>query len=424
MRLTRANTCLVSECLLNPVGQSHANSAVKGRERRPSVGFEVLVPPTQSVARASLHGPSALQHFLFRRAPRKLRCDVSSRKHTGLRLSSKEFPVMFVDRVQIYCQAGDGGDGCMSFRREPFEPRGGPNGGDGGHGGNVVIIAERNISSLANIVGHKHWNAERGGHGEGRLRTGKCGDDAVVLVPVGTLVKDAEHGHVLKDLSTDGEQLIVAKGGKGGRGNKHFATAIHQAPREFEPGKPGENRSVLLELKLIADVGLVGMPNAGKSTLLSRMSRATPEIANYPFTTKYPNLGQVSLGYDCQFVLADIPGLIEGAHAGIGLGHEFLRHVERTRVLVHLVEPMPMDQSNPVDNYFKIREELRLYDASLAARPEIAVVTKSELPDAAAAVELLSDAIDRPVMQISAVTGEGLDLLTQQIIAALQSLEK
>lgn len=322
---------------------------------------------------------------------------------------------MFVDRVEIHCEAGGGGDGCMSFRREPFIPRGGPDGGDGGDGGSVVIRADANLGSLANIVGHRHWKAERGGHGQGKLKTGKRGEDVVVLVPPGTLVLDAARGHTLRDLAHDGDDVVIARGGKGGRGNKHFATSTHRAPREFESGTDGEVRDVVLELKLIADVGLVGKPNAGKSTLLSRLSRATPEIADYPFTTKYPNLGVVRVGYDRHFVLADIPGLIEGAHAGVGLGHEFLRHVERTRVLVHLVEPAPVDGSDPLENYANIREELRLHDPTLLERPEIVCITKSELPDAEAAAELLAEQLGREVLQISAVTGEGLSDLAQRL---------
>ncbi|MEX1098390.1 MAG: GTPase ObgE [Planctomycetales bacterium] len=329
---------------------------------------------------------------------------------------------MFVDRVIIYCEAGDGGDGCLSFRREAHVPRGGPDGGDGGDGGSVIVRADRNLGSLANIAGHRHWKAERGGHGQGKLRTGKSGEDAVVLVPPGTLVRDLHTGNLLKDLQADGEQITVARGGKGGRGNKHFATATNRAPREFEPGGEGEKRDVSLDLKLIADVGLIGKPNAGKSTLLSRLSRATPEIADYPFTTKVPNLGVVRAMYDREFVLADIPGLIEGAHAGVGLGHEFLRHVERTRVLVHLVEPLPMDGTDPVSNYRAIREELELYDPALLARPEIVCVTKGELPDAEAAIELLSEDLGRPVLKISAVTGAGLPQLVRKVVAILDEL--
>ena len=329
---------------------------------------------------------------------------------------------MFVDQVQIYCQAGDGGNGCLSFRREAHVPRGGPDGGDGGKGGDVVIRVDRNLGSLSNIIGHRHWNAENGKHGEGNLRTGRNGNDAVILVPPGTIVRDSKQGNVLRDLKHEGESVIIAKGGQGGKGNKRFASSVNRAPREFENGFPGEYRDVMLELKLIADVGLIGKPNAGKSTLLSRMTRATPEIANYPFTTKYPNLGIVRLGYDHEFVMADIPGLIEGAHAGVGLGHEFLRHVERTRVLVHLVEPSPMDQTDPIDNYKQIREELRLYNPALAERPEIIVVTKNELPDAAPVAELLAEETGLPVMQISSVTGDGLQQLANRVFDLLREV--
>lgn len=329
---------------------------------------------------------------------------------------------MFADRVILYCQAGDGGNGCSSFRREIYVPRGGPDGGDGGDGGDIIIQADRNLGSLGNLVGHRHWKAERGEHGQGSLCTGRCGKSTTILVPPGTLLKDLKHGHILRDLQSHGDSVTIAKGGKGGRGNKRFATPTNRAPRECEAGHPGEYREIVLELKLIADVGLVGKPNAGKSTLLSRVSRATPEIADYPFTTKYPNLGVVRVGMDHEFVLADIPGLIEGAHAGAGLGHEFLRHVERTRLLVHLVEPSPADLSDPLDNYAQIREELRLYDPALAERPEIICVTKAELPDASACAELLRDVTGREVFLISAVTGKGLPELNQLILRKLSEL--
>ncbi|WP_339730911.1 GTPase ObgE [uncultured Gimesia sp.] len=330
---------------------------------------------------------------------------------------------MFVDRVDIYCKAGDGGDGSASFRREAHVPRGGPNGGDGGKGGDVVVLADVNVNSLANIIGHKHWNADPGGRGASNLKSGRSGQDLLIMVPPGTLVLDSKRGHLLRDMKKSGDRVVVAKGGNGGRGNRHFATPTHQAPREFEKGGLGELRDISLELKLIADVGLVGKPNAGKSTLLSRLSKAHPEIADYPFTTKYPNLGLVRVGFDHQFVMADIPGLIEGAHAGVGLGHEFLRHVERTRVLVHLVEPSPMDQTDPIQNYRQIREEMRLYDPTLMERPEILVVTKSELPDAEPIAELLEEELGHPVMQISSATGNNLEKLVRMIINELQDLE-
>ena len=307
----------------------------------------------------------------------------------------------------------------MSFRREANIPRGGPDGGDGGRGGHVIIRAEENIGSLAALAGHHHWRAERGQHGQGQLKTGRSGDDTVISVPPGTLVKDADRGHLLRDLVDCDQQVIVAQGGKGGLGNKRFATSTNRAPREFEKGGVGEAREVMLELKLIADVGLIGKPNAGKSTLLSRLSKANPEIANYPFTTKYPNLGLVQVDLDNRFVMADIPGLIEGAHQGVGLGHEFLRHVERTRLLIHLVEPEPMDQTDPLENYLAIREELTLYNPELAVRPELVVVTKCELPSASDALSQLDDALETPVRQISAVTGTGLGKLIGATVVAL-----
>ena len=329
---------------------------------------------------------------------------------------------MFVDRVILYCQAGDGGNGCSSFRREKYVPRGGPDGGDGGHGGSVVIRADRNLGSLSNLSGHRHWKAERGEHGKGALCTGRTGADTVIRVPLGTLVMDGTLGHLLKDLQSHEDQVTIARGGRGGRGNKRFASSTHQTPRECEPGGSGEYREVMLELKLIADVGLLGKPNAGKSTLLSRVSHATPGIADYPFTTTVPNLGVVRPGCDQEYLLADIPGLIEGAHKGAGLGHEFLRHVERTCVLVHLVEPAPADQSDPLDNYKQIRQELEKYNPQLTERPEILCVTKAELPDAETCAELLRETSGRDVHLISAVTGRGIARLHEMVIQRLNEL--
>lgn len=329
---------------------------------------------------------------------------------------------MFIDRVELECQAGDGGKGCCSFRREIFVPRGGPDGGDGGHGGSIILRADENLGSLYSLVGHLHWRADDGRPGEGSLCTGKSGKDTVILVPPGTVVRDAEGDFTITELLEHHSEIVIAKGGKGGRGNKRFATSTERAPRHTEEGEPGEVRRILLELKLIADVGLVGKPNAGKSTLLSRLSRATPEIAAYPFTTKYPNLGMVQVGHDDFFLMADIPGLIEGAHAGVGLGHEFLKHVQRTRVFIHLIEPDPMDQSDPVSNYHQIRKELELYDPELVERPEFVVISKCELPDAAACAELLEESIGRPVMQISAATGKGLPELMRQVLEQLKAL--
>jgi GTP-binding protein len=287
----------------------------------------------------------------------------------------------------------------------------------------VIVEADENVGSLVHLTGIRDWNAENGAPGGTALKTGRDGDDLVIRVPPGTILRDAHRGFVLKDLTHHGERVIVAKGGNGGKGNARFVSSTNRAPREFTPGDEGEHRDLVLELKVIADVGLIGKPNAGKSTLLSRLTRATPEIANYPFTTKSPNLGTVRVGPDRQFVLADIPGLIEGAHAGVGLGHEFLKHVERTRILLHLVEPQPDDQSDPIDNYRAIREELRLYDPALAERPELVVVTKGELPDAPAVAQLLSEAIGRPVLTVSAVTGRGLPQLIQTTVKMLNELD-
>src|SRR6516164_8097546 len=286
---------------------------------------------------------------------------------------------MFVDRVTLYVKGGDGGPGCCSFRREKYVPRGGPDGGDGGDGGSVIVQAVAGTDSLAEIANRKHWRAPKGGAGRGDNCHGRRGRDLIIPVPPGTLVLDRERGHVLRDLTEAGEQVSVAHGGRGGRGNRAFATATNRAPRETQPGTPGEERWIVLELKVIADAGLIGLPNAGKSTLLSRLSHAQPEIADYPFTTKHPNLGLVTIGEERAFVFADLPGLIEGAHSGVGLGHEFLRHVERTRVLVHLVEPLPPDGSDPLENYRTIRRELEMYRSDLAAKPEIVAVSKAEL---------------------------------------------
>ena len=331
---------------------------------------------------------------------------------------------MFLDRITIFVKGGDGGDGCMSFRHEFKVPRGGPNGGDGGNGGSVVVRAEVNVDSLAALAGHKHWRAGSGRPGQGSNWTGRQGEDVVILVPPGTIVRDADQGTLLRDLTSAGDAVVVAAGGKGGHGNSWFKSATNRAPREFETGEPGEERNIALELKVIADVGLIGKPNAGKSTLLSRVSRAHPEIAGYPFTTKYPNLGIVSAGEDVSFVVADIPGLIEGAHAGAGLGHEFLKHVERTRVLVHLVEPDPLDQTDPLENYRQIREELKAYDPVLLERPEIIVVSKAELPGAPELAAKLQEDFGQPVLCVSAVTGKGLPQLVAAIWKALTALRE
>lgn len=329
---------------------------------------------------------------------------------------------MFVDRVTVDIEAGKGGDGCVSFRREKYIPRGGPDGGDGGRGGSVLVVAEDGVDSLQMLVHRKHWRARGGEPGRGSNCHGANAQDLVIRVPPGTVVIDAEHDFVLKDLAQPGEQVIAARGGDGGKGNTRFKSATNQVPRECTLGGEGEVRRVTFELKMIADVGLIGKPNAGKSTLLSRVSRAKPRIADYPFTTKIPNLGIVQIDIDRAFVMADIPGLIEGAHAGAGLGHEFLRHVERTRVLIHLVEPAPMDGSDPLENYRAIRAELKLYDVNLADRPEIVAVSKAELPGAAEVREALQKTLGRPVMLFSSVTGQGLNDLIREAHTHLQQV--
>jgi GTP-binding protein len=329
---------------------------------------------------------------------------------------------MFVDRVEIFVKGGDGGRGCLAFRREKYVPRGGPDGGDGGHGGSVLLRAVAGTDSLADLIQRKHYKAVSGNPGGGANRTGRSGDDLVLNVPPGTLVFDRDRGNILRDLTEPGQEVVVAHGGRGGRGNKSFASATNRTPRQTTPGEPGEERWLSLELKVIADVGLIGLPNAGKSTLLSRLSQAHPEIADYPFTTKYPNLGIVHVGGERIFVLADLPGLIEGAHAGIGLGHEFLRHVERTRVLVHLVEPLPLDGSDPVQNYRTVRRELELHSRALAEKPEVVAVSKCELPDSAEVRARMESELGRPVQAVSAVTGAGLAQLVGTVAQVLQSV--
>jgi GTPase len=326
---------------------------------------------------------------------------------------------VFVDRVQIEVAAGNGGRGICSFRREKYVPRGGPDGGDGGHGGSVILRAEAGVDSLSPLAHRKQWRAEHGTAGGPANRSGARGEDLVLLVPAGTIVIAESTGLVLKDLAVAGQEIVAARGGTGGRGNIHFKSSTNRAPRECTPGETGESRRLSLELKVIADVGLVGKPNAGKSTLLSRLSRARPEIADYAFTTKRPILGIVEVDRDRSFVLADLPGLIEGAHAGVGLGHEFLRHVERAGILVHVVEPSPVDGTDPLVNYWTIREELVRYDASLGTRPEIVVVSKSELPGASEVRETLAQELGRDVLAASAATGAGLDRLVGAVVAEL-----
>jgi GTP-binding protein len=328
---------------------------------------------------------------------------------------------MFVDEVDIHVAAGDGGRGALSFRREKFVPRGGPNGGDGGSGGSVYIVATPRKNTLIDFRYHPEFEARRGQHGQGANRTGQDGEDLVIEVPVGTLVfsKDPEDGQpprLLADLTEEGQRVLVAKGGRGGRGNARFATSTNRAPRRTEPGEPGEERLLRLQLKLLADVGLVGFPNAGKSTLIARISAARPKIADYPFTTLTPNLGVVTLSDDRSFVVADVPGLIAGAHAGQGLGDRFLRHIERTLVLIHVVDVSGASGRDPVDDFEVITEELRLFDPGVAAKPQIVAANKIDALDDASRLERLEAHVRRrrlPCYRISGVTGEGVSELLE-----------
>ena len=328
---------------------------------------------------------------------------------------------MFVDQAEIYVRAGNGGYGCVSFRREKYLPRGGPDGGDGGDGGNVILRATAGIDTLLDFAGRHHWIAKNGRQGQGKNMTGRRGRDLVIDLPPGTLVYDRETDVLLKDLTPAGAETVIAAGGRGGRGNKRFATSTNQAPRESEPGQPGEERWLRLELKLIADVGIVGLPNAGKSTLLSHLSRARPKVADYPFTTLQPQLGIVELPGYRRFVMADLPGLIEGAHEGAGLGDAFLRHIERTRVILHLVDIQPADGApSPAEAYKSIRQELQAYSATLAGKPEVVAANKMDLMADDDAVRELSEAVGCKVLPVSAVTGRGLTELIERLWEAVQ----
>lgn len=329
---------------------------------------------------------------------------------------------MFVDEVEIFVRGGDGGRGCLSFRRERFVPKGGPDGGDGGDGGSVYLQAQPGLDTLSELAGHHHWRAKRGGHGKGKNMAGKKGKDVLIPVPPGTLVYDRALGLLLQDLTKPEQRICVAKGGKGGKGNAHFATPTDQAPRHVQLGTQGQERWLRLELKLIADVGLVGLPNAGKSTLLSRLSAARPKIADYAFTTLAPQLGIVELTDYRRMVMADLPGLIEGAHQGHGLGDEFLRHIERTRIIVHLLDICPADGTEPAENYRTIRRELACYSQKLAAKPELVVTNKMDLTDSDRALASVRDALEIDVLGISAVVGTGLKELTERLWAMLAQL--
>lgn len=335
--------------------------------------------------------------------------------------------VKFIDEAKIYIKAGDGGRGCVSFRREKFVPRGGPNGGDGGNGGDVVMVARRNMSSLLDHRYQQHYRAKRGVHGRGKDQHGKNAEDLFIPVPLGTIVKNFETGAFYGDLTEDGQTLVVAKGGKGGRGNARFVTPTNQAPKEAEPGVPGEEKTLKLELKLLADVGLLGFPNAGKSTLISTISAARPKIADYPFTTLVPNLGVVSYGDGQTFVLADIPGIIEGAHEGTGLGIQFLRHIERTKILVHLLDLSPMTQRDPIEDYETLNNELKSYSEELSKKTQIVALNKIDITEAREELDRLQKYFSDLGIQtfpISSATGEGTKDLVWELAKQVEKLKE
>ena len=324
---------------------------------------------------------------------------------------------MLVDRARIFVRSGKGGDGCMSFRREKYIPKGGPNGGDGGDGGSVILVGEQSIDTLLSLTHRPHYRAEHGEQGMGSQKHGKNGEDCVVQVPLGTLVTDEESGDLLADISEHNQRIVVAKGGRGGFGNEHFKSATNQTPRETTNGEPIEEHILRLELKLIADIGLVGMPNAGKSTLLSAISAARPKVADYPFTTLQPHLGIAELDLDRRLIVADLPGLIEGAAEGAGLGHRFLKHIERTGALLHLVDVLPVDGSDPASNYKSIREELARYSKDLADKEELVVLNKIDLlpsQERDEAIATIARALDLDTLiTCSGATKEGLQTVLE-----------
>jgi GTP-binding protein len=336
---------------------------------------------------------------------------------------------MFVDEIDIFVKGGDGGAGCVSFRREKFVPRGGPDGGDGGDGGSVYLEADPALTTLLDFRYQRHYHAERGQHGEGSNRHGASGADRVVRVPLGTVVTDRDTGELIGDLTVPGQRVVAVRGARGGRGNARFSSSTNQAPRRADLGRSGPERWLHLELKLLADVGVIGFPNAGKSTLVSRVSAARPKIGDYPFTTLQPTLGIVRMDGERVFVIADLPGLIPGASEGRGLGHQFLRHTERTRLLLHLLDLDPASGRDPLDDLAVIDAELAAYSPALAARPQIVVANKTDVadgdPDAAAALERVRRhcaAAGRPFGAISAITGRGLSALLRDVADRLDDL--
>jgi GTP-binding protein len=335
--------------------------------------------------------------------------------------------MQFVDQVKVYVKAGDGGRGCVSFRREKYVPKGGPDGGDGGRGGHIIFRTKKDINTLLDIRYKQQYRAERGQHGMGQNRHGRNGKDLIISVPPGTIIKDFESGEVLHDLIEENETFIAVKGGKGGLGNTHFKSPTKQVPRYAQPGTPGEEKTLFLELKLLADVGLIGLPNAGKSTLISALSSARPKIADYPFTTLKPVLGVVKYGEFRSFVLADIPGLIEGAHKGTGLGFQFLRHVERTSILLHLVDVSEMAEGDPAGNFEKINNELALYSSDLVKKPMAVAGTKLDIKGEGSKLDRLREYCKDKhydFFPICAVTGEGIKEIIQYLSTAVEEHKK
>jgi GTP-binding protein len=337
---------------------------------------------------------------------------------------------MFIDEARIKVKAGDGGNGCMAFRREKFVPRGGPSGGDGGRGGDVILEASQRHNTLVHFRYNPEHKAERGRHGEGSNCSGRQGEDTILKVPVGTVVYDDTTGDLIHDFQHPDERIVLAHGGRGGRGNQHFATSTHQAPREHELGHPGEERLIRMELKLLADAGLVGYPNVGKSTLIARISAARPKIADYPFTTLEPNLGVVTVGdwpHEESFVVADIPGLIEGAHLGAGLGAQFLRHIERTRLLVHIIDVSDgSGRPDPVEDYKVIEAELKSFGHGLEEKPRVVVASKIDVanPDKLKKLQAMARRKKLPFYEISAVTGAGIDALKYALAERVRALRE
>jgi len=327
--------------------------------------------------------------------------------------------MIFLDYVNIHVKAGQGGSGCMSFRREKFIPKGGPSGGDGGRGGSIILQVNPQLHTLVDYRYHARYQAKHGQHGMGSNKHGRKSDDIILQVPAGTLVKDAETGEILADLTEAGQQFVVARGGRGGRGNARFATSTHRTPREWEVGQPGEERDITLELKLIADVGLVGKPNAGKSTLLANISAARPKIAGYPFTTLQPNLGIVKYREYSSFVMADIPGLIEGAHEGKGLGLQFLRHIERNRIIVYLIDPEDPEVEDPLETFETLRGELRQHSKTLLDKPASIILTKKDVWREDWLAKLKAR-FPYPVLAISSVAHLGLEELKHHIWRELE----